>query len=126
MVTRRIGYGMVVSTGDGAREAAVRPPVRRDPPRDFFSANGISPPSGLFDAIPGTFYFAKDVEGRFVWRNRLLQEHHGLPRGDDAIGKRDHDFLRTTVADRIRADDLAVFRYAGARDVSPDAELARA
>ncbi len=26
----------------------------------------------------------------------------------------------------IRADDLSVFRYAGARDVSPDAELARA
>jgi AraC-like DNA-binding protein len=75
---------------------------------DFFAANGISPPSSLFEEMSDTFYFAKNKEGKFVWGNRLLQEKHRLARAEDIIGKCDHDFFRRDIADRIRADDLAV------------------
>jgi AraC-like DNA-binding protein len=75
---------------------------------DFFAANGISPPSPLFEEMSDTFYFAKNKEGKFVWGNRLLQEKHRLTRAEDIIGKCDHDFFRRDIADRIRADDLAV------------------
>ena len=75
---------------------------------DFFAANGISPPSTLFDVMSDTFYFAKNKAGKFVWGNRLLQEKHRLARAEDIIGKCDHDFFRRDIADRIRADDLAV------------------
>lgn len=75
---------------------------------DFFAANGISPPSTLFEEMSDTFYFAKNKEGKFVWGNRLLQEKHRLTRAEDIIGKCDHDFFRRDIADRIRADDLAV------------------
>jgi AraC-like DNA-binding protein len=75
---------------------------------NFFVANGISPPSSLFEEMSDTFYFAKNKEGKFVWGNRLLQEKHRLARAEDIIGKCDHDFFRRDIADRIRADDLAV------------------
>jgi AraC-like DNA-binding protein len=75
---------------------------------DFFAANGISPPSTLFEEMSDTFYFAKNRAGKFVWGNRLLQEKHRLARAEDIIGKCDHDFFRRDIADRIRADDLAV------------------
>jgi AraC-like DNA-binding protein len=109
MVTRKIGNGIIVSTAEPQRETAPRfTRPKPAPPTDFFSAHGISPPSSLFDTMSDTFYFAKDLTGRFVWGNRLLQKKQHLPRAEDFIGKRDHDFLRCDIADRIRADDLAV------------------
>ena len=45
---------------------------------DFFAANGISPPSTLFEEMSDTFYFARNKAGKFVWGNRLLQEKHRL------------------------------------------------
>lgn len=74
----------------------------------FFALHSISAPSALFADLGDTFYFAKNRAGQFVWGNRLLQEKHGLAYLDDIIGKSDHDFFRRDIADRIRADDLAV------------------
>ncbi|SFV11416.1 AraC family transcriptional regulator [Pseudoduganella namucuonensis] len=113
MGTVRIGIGMVVASGYPAAESDKKPRLAGAAPAaaaraDFFAIHGISPPSGLFNELSDTFYFAKDREGRFVWGNRLLQERHRLPHVDDIIGKRDHDFFRRDIADRIRADDLAV------------------
>jgi PAS domain-containing protein len=109
MGTKRLGIGIVVSSGDPITERAVqRARRRRTSPKDFFTANGISHPSALLDTLPDTYYFAKDIDGRFVWGNRLLQEKYHLPRAEDIVGTCDHDFLRRDIADRIRADDLAV------------------
>lgn len=109
MATRKIGNGIIVSCADPLPEPAprrVRP--KPAPPKEFFSAHGLPPPNALFDLMPDTFYFAKDVDGRFVWGNRLLQRKRNLSRAEDVIGGRDHDFLQRDIADRIRADDLAV------------------
>ncbi len=105
-MTTMIGIGMVVAF---AREdtALERARATEECAR-FFDANGISPPSPLFDDIGDTFYFAKNKQGRFVWGNRLLQEMHGLHGAQGIIGCSDHDFFRRDIADRIRADDLAV------------------
>ena len=102
MGTTVIGMGMVVASGNDAAESDKKSQA------DFFVANGISPPSTLFDEMSDTFYFAKNKAGKFVWGNRLLQEKHHLAHADDIIGKCDHDFFRRDIADRIRADDLAV------------------
>lgn len=75
---------------------------------DFFARHGISTPSVLFDDLSDTYYFAKNRAGQFVWGNRLLQERHALADVRDIIGKSDHDFFQRDIADRIRADDLAV------------------
>lgn len=109
MATRKIGNGIIVSCADPQPEPAPRR-VRPRPaaPKEFFSTHGLPPPSALFELMPDTFYFAKDVDGRFVWGNRLLQRKRHLSRAEDFIGRRDHDFLRRDIADRIRADDLAV------------------
>lgn len=109
MVTRKIGFGMVVSTSDSARtHVAASAQHAWAMPHEFFTAHDMSPPSALFDAVPATFYFAKDVDGRFVWPNRLLQQQHPLMDANTIIGKSDHDFLRCDIADQIRTDDLAV------------------
>ena len=113
MGTMMIGMGMVVASGDSAAESdKKRGPAQavavRPEQSDFFTRNGISPPSALFDELSDTFYFAKNRAGKFVWGNRLLQENYALLNAEDIIGKCDHDFFRHDIADRIRADDLAV------------------
>jgi AraC-like DNA-binding protein len=124
MSTFVIGMGMVVAKGPGrqgigqqARHAvapagnALAAPALADH-RDcvnFYAEHGISTPSTLFDTLSDTYYFAKNRAGQFVWGNRLLQEQHALANVNDIIGKTDHDFFRRDIADRIRADDLAVF-----------------
>ena len=113
MVTTITGMDMAVAGGDAAAESdkKSRPANGVGPGldhADFFAANGISPPSTLLEELSDTFYFAKNKAGKFVWGNRLLQEKHRLARAEDIIGKCDHDFFRRDIADRIRADDLAV------------------
>lgn len=112
MSTLIIGRGMVVAHGpDPDRKDG---PCTRTPAlpykecANFFTEHGISTPSTLFDTLSDTYYFAKNTAGQFVWGNRLLQEQHDLAGVSDIIGKTDHDFFRRDIADRIRADDLAV------------------
>ncbi len=100
-----ISMGMVVAMadkGEGVATSSVEECA------NFFELHGIAPPSGLFDELDDTYYFAKNSAGQFVRGNRLLQEKHGIHNADDIIGWRDHDFFRRDIADRIRADDLAV------------------
>lgn len=113
MGTMMIGLGMVVASGDPSAKIDKKNRVPASAPvhpilADFFEQNGISPPSALFDELSDTYYFAKNKAGQFVWGNRLLQEKHALAHANDIIGKSDHDFFRHDIADRIRADDLAV------------------
>jgi AraC-like DNA-binding protein len=113
MGTTIIEQDIVVASGDAAAKSDKKSRAANGVGAgreysDFFAANGISPPSTLFEEMSDTFYFAKNKAGKFVWGNRLLQEKHRLPRAEDIIGKCDHDFFRRDIADRIRADDLAV------------------
>ena len=123
MSTIVVGMGMVIAMGSGSepgerkerqrtrRPASVTKPcasAARDECAGFFAAHGISTPSTLFDTLSDTYYFAKNRAGQFVWGNRLLQEQHALADVRDILGKTDHDFFRRDIADRIRADDLAV------------------
>lgn len=126
MSTIVVGMGMVIAMGSNGerterterkgRRRAGRPPsvgaqpasTAREECANFFAAHGISPPSTLFDTLSDTYYFAKNKAGQFVWGNRLLQEQHELANVNDILGKTDHDFFRRDIADRIRADDLAV------------------
>jgi len=120
MSTLIIGMGMVVAHGPGkdpdpdphrdrrdVRYARPAPAAYREC-ANFYATHGISTPSTLFDALSDTYYFAKNTAGQFVWGNRLLQEQHRLTNVNDILGKTDHDFFRRDIADRIRADDLAV------------------
>lgn len=121
MSTIVVGMGMVIAMGSEHKErqqrqragrapavAAPSPSAAREECANFFAAHGISTPSTLFDTLSDTYYFAKNKAGQFVWGNRLLQEQHDLAKVDDILGKTDHDFFRRDIADRIRADDLAV------------------
>ena len=114
-----LGMGMVVAHGDNKAEEDKKSDKKARPPAsqpghplfaDFFSQNGISAPSSLFDELSDTYYFAKNKAGQFVWGNRLLQDKHGLAHADDIIGKTDHDFFRRDIADRIREDDMSVMQ----------------
>lgn len=113
MSTLIIGMGMVVAHGpdkdrkDGSH-ARPAPAAAHRECAGFYAEHGISTPSTLFDTLSDTYYFAKNKAGQFVWGNRLLQEQHDLGNVNDIIGKTDHDFFRRDIADRIRADDLAV------------------
>jgi AraC-like DNA-binding protein len=113
MSTRIIGMGMVVAHGTeqdrrDSRHARRAHAAAYKACASFFTEHGISTPSTLFDTLSDTYYFAKNKAGQFVWGNRLLQEQHDLANVNDIIGKTDHDFFRRDIADRIRADDLAV------------------
>jgi len=125
MSTIVIGRGMVVAHGPDSERREARPARSARPPRPrastrpapaaaheacagFYAEHGISTPSALFDTLSDTYYFAKNRDGQFVWGNRLLQEQHALADVKDIIGRTDHDFFRRDIADRIRADDLAV------------------
>lgn len=116
MNTIVIGRGMVVAHGPGGEQRHPRAPRPARPSAaqarqacaNFYIEHGISTPSPLFDTLSDTYYFAKNHAGQFVWGNRLLQEQHALADVGAIIGRTDHDFFRRDIADRIRADDLAV------------------
>lgn len=110
MSTTVIGGGLVVTRRGRAEhdEGRLDAPAGPEDCARFFSRHGISTPSALFDTLSDMYYFAKNRAGQFVWGNRLLQQQHDLAGVQDIIGKTDHDFIRRDIADRIRADDLAV------------------
>jgi len=72
-------------------------PPRPSPPdsfrEDFFAR---SPQAAslmrLFDALPQTYFFAKNRESRFVAVNHMFLDNHGLVDESQAIGKSDRDF----------------------------------
>jgi len=73
----------------------------------------IDPNSGfrrLFDSLDDVCFFAKDAEGRLMAGNRALLKRFGLEREAQLTGKTDADFLPRSMAQKYRADDLAVMR----------------
>ncbi len=62
----------------------------------------------LFDALPQTYFYAKDCESRFVKVNHLFVENHGLNSESEAIGKSDRDFHPPALAEAYIAEDKRV------------------
>ena len=93
---------------------------------DLFPGAGDTAQASFWTGLRPMTPDSTPIVGPTPLRNLFLNTGHGTLGWTMAAGS------ATVIADlvggktpAIRADDLAVFRYAGARDVSPDAELAR-
>jgi len=64
----------------------------------------------LFDALPQTYFFAKDRDSRFVAVNHMFLDNHGLATEADAIGRSDHDFHPPLLAEAYIAEDRRVMK----------------
>jgi PAS domain S-box-containing protein len=64
----------------------------------------------LFDHIPDTVFFLKDMAGRYVAVNQSLVERCGLTDKQQLIGKRVHDVFPPELAKRYAAQDTTVVR----------------
>lgn len=62
----------------------------------------------LFDSLPQTYFYAKDLESRFVKVNPLFLENHGLVNESEALGKSDHDFHPPLLAKAYIEEDRRV------------------
>ncbi|MCO8120519.1 AraC family transcriptional regulator [Stieleria sp. TO1_6] len=62
----------------------------------------------LFDALPQTYFYAKDRDSRFVKVNQLFLENHGLSDEREALGKTDHDFHPPLMAEAYISEDRRV------------------
>ena len=76
----------------------------------FYEREDCTPPSCLLESHQGAFYFAKNLEGRFVFVNHNLIEFFKLNSGSDIIGKTDHELHSKELADAYVKDDLQVIR----------------
>jgi len=63
---------------------------------------------GLFNSIPGVFYFVKDLESRFMGSSNGFARTIGAASAQELIGKMDHDYSPDFLADAFYADDQAV------------------
>jgi PAS domain-containing protein len=62
----------------------------------------------LFDHVPDTVFFLKDVSGRYVAVNQSLVERCGVENKNQLIGRRVHDVFPPDLARRYAAQDEAV------------------
>ncbi len=63
----------------------------------------------LFEYLPSTLFYAKDVEHRYVATNRLtLVEVFGLEKMGDLLGRTDRDFQPPALAEAYHAEDRRV------------------
>jgi len=62
----------------------------------------------LLDALPQTYFFAKNRESRFVAVNHMFLDNHGLSDESQAIGKSDRDFHPPLMAEAYIAEDRRV------------------
>src|SRR5688572_17094918 len=73
----------------------------------FFREAGIDPRQFLqaFDAVPGLFYFVKDLESRTMLNTREYAQLLG-PRSDaEIVGRHPREYLAKDLADHYDADD---------------------
>ena len=62
----------------------------------------------LFNVLPDVYFFAKDVQGRFVMGNDLFVRQCGAGSESEIIGKRDFDFFPIERAESYVRDDRHV------------------
>jgi len=66
----------------------------------------------LFDYLPDTYFYAKNVQGQFVMANQALAMMLGARGPGDMVGKTDHCFSPHDLADEYIAEDHRVMRAA--------------
>ena len=64
----------------------------------------------LLDSVPGTFYFVKDLESRFMGGSQSFAESLGEDSISPMVGKTDFDYSPDFLAEVFYADDQAVVR----------------
>lgn len=64
----------------------------------------------LFDFLPDTYFYAKNVRGQFVMVNQANASLFGAACPEDMIGKTDHDFSPRDRADQYVAEDRRVMQ----------------
>jgi AraC-like DNA-binding protein len=79
---------------------------------NFYQTHQVNRPTELVNTFTDSFYFAKDLQGRFVYANQLLYDHFDLSDPRDAIGKTDADFFRDDITEKIHYDDISVINGA--------------
>lgn len=62
----------------------------------------------LFDYLPDTYFYAKNLRGQFVMVNQAMASMFGRTGAEDMIGKTDHDFSPRDLADQYVAEDQRV------------------
>ena len=63
-----------------------------------------------FEHIPGLFYFIKDAQSRTMLSTREYTEQIGVQGGDEAVGKRPHEYMGRDLADHYLMDDKKVLQ----------------
>lgn len=75
---------------------------------------GLSPEAAglaaLFDHVPDTAFFVKDLAGRYVAVNRSLAERVGLKEPSQLVGRAVGEFFPVALAARYAAQDAAVVK----------------
>ena len=62
----------------------------------------------LFDYLPDTYFYAKNLRGQFVMVNQALATIFGACTPEEMIGKTDHDYSPHDLADQYVAEDRRV------------------
>jgi len=74
----------------------------------FHTLDGAEQNFAMLDLIPDTHAWIKDIEGRFVYGNRLFFERFGLSSLQALVGKCDYDIAPAHMAEHYRSDDAQV------------------
>ena len=64
---------------------------------------------GLFDTIPGLYFYAKNLQSQFMLANPSQLRLLGVRTLEEVVGKRDADFFEKNIANLYVAEDHAVF-----------------
>jgi AraC-like DNA-binding protein len=64
----------------------------------------------LFDSMPQTYFYAKDLHSRFVRVNQPFLDSHGLTEESEALGRTDRDFHPPLLAEAYISEDQRVMR----------------
>lgn len=64
----------------------------------------------LFDHLPGTLFFAKDVRSRLMMANPAFVRHCGFTREDEIVGRTDNWMFPPRLAEKYRRDDRTVLQ----------------
>ena len=63
----------------------------------------------LFEHLPGSLFYIKDRDGRFVALNESLATQLGAKTKEEVLGRTDADFLPEYLVERYHEDDLKVW-----------------
>src|SRR5688500_3049244 len=64
----------------------------------------------LFEGLPDICLFAKDLEGRFTFANRIFAEKCGCKQVEELMGRTDFDVFPRHLAEKYVRDDALVIR----------------